>query len=46
MIERIRSRYSLQYAAPEGAAGAYHQIHVEVRKPGAVVHARAGYYTK
>lgn len=30
MIERLRSRYSLYYATPEGQAGTYHQIRVEL----------------
>jgi VWFA-related protein len=50
MIERIRSRYSLQYAAPQAAAGAFRKVRVELapearkRFPEAQVKARAGYY--
>jgi VWFA-related protein len=51
MIEGIRSRYSLQYAAPGDAAGRFRRIRVELapearkRYPDAVVYARAGYFT-
>ncbi len=50
MIERIRSRYRLQYQPPESAAGAFHRIQVQLtdearrRYPRAVLRARAGYY--
>ncbi len=45
MIERIRARYALGYAAPGGAPGAFHRIEVKVKgRPGAVIRARAGYF--
>ena len=50
MIERIRSRYRLQYEAPASAPGAFHRIQVRLtaeartRYPRAVLRARAGYY--
>jgi Ca-activated chloride channel family protein len=50
MIERIRSRYRLQYPAPDSAAGAFHRVQVRLtdearrRYPRAVLRARAGYY--
>ena len=50
MIERIRARYSMQYEAPPGEAGAFHRIHVEltpearVKGHVATVKARRGYY--
>jgi VWFA-related protein len=50
MIERIRSRYSLQYPAPDAPAGQFRRVRVDLspaarqRHPHAVVHARAGYY--
>lgn len=45
MIESVRARYGLAYAAPGGAAGAFHRIEVKVKgRPGAVVRARAGYF--
>ena len=50
MIERIRARYSLEYAAPPAAAGEFRRIQVELtpearaRKRDAVIRARAGYY--
>ncbi|HLK46811.1 MAG TPA: VWA domain-containing protein [Bryobacteraceae bacterium] len=50
MIERIRSRYRLQYQAPASAAGAFHRVEVRLteearrRYPRAVLRARAGYY--
>jgi VWFA-related protein len=50
MVERIRARYSLLYAAPPSAAGAFHRIHVELapqtrsRHADVVTRARAGYY--
>jgi hypothetical protein len=50
MIERIRSRYRLQYAAPPAAPGEFRGIRVQLapsarsRHAGAVIQARAGYY--
>ena len=50
MIERIRSRYRLQYAAPPAAAGQLRHIRVQLapaarsRYPRAAIRARAGYY--
>ena len=50
MIERIRARYSIQYAAPAAPAGAYRHVRVEFapeargRLRGAAIRARAGYY--
>jgi VWFA-related protein len=50
MIERIRSRYRLQYAAPPAAPGEFRRIRVQPapaarsRHAGAVIQARAGYY--
>jgi Ca-activated chloride channel family protein len=50
MIERIRSRYSLQYAAPQAQPGAFRRVSVALspgarqRHPNAAVKARAGYY--
>ena len=50
MIERIRSRYRLQYEAPASAPGAFRRIQVRLapptrgRHPRAVIRARAGYY--
>ncbi|MGH9722743.1 MAG: VWA domain-containing protein [Bryobacteraceae bacterium] len=52
MIERIRSRYAIQYAAPGGEPGSFRRIRVELspaarrRYPDAVVSARAGYFLK
>jgi len=49
MIQRIRSRYSLYYATPEGQAGTFHQIRVELapearkRFPEARISARRSY---
>lgn len=49
MIERIRARYGMQYAAPASPPGVFHEIRVELspgareRYPGAVVRARGGY---
>ena len=51
IMERIRSRYLAQYPAPEAPAGRFRRIRVELtpeasrKYPGAVVRARAGYYT-
>ena len=50
MIERIRARYSIQFATPAGASGAYRHVRVEFapdarsRLRGAGIRARAGYY--
>lgn len=52
LIERIRSRYSLQYNPPEAPAGALRRIRVELapeaarRYPDARVNARKGYYVR
>ncbi len=52
MVERIRSRYTLAYHAPEAQPGTYRHIAVdltaEARKwyPAAVIHARPGYFVK
>jgi hypothetical protein len=49
MIERIRTRYGMQYRTPEGAQGFRH-VRVELspeaklKYPDAVVRARKGYY--
>jgi Ca-activated chloride channel homolog len=49
VIERLRSRYSLHYAMPDGKPGKARAIKVELtreaarRHPGARVHARTGY---
>lgn len=51
MIDRIRSRYSLQYPAPAAPADSFRSVRVELtpgarkRYPDARVKARAGYYT-
>jgi VWFA-related protein len=50
MIERIRARYSIQYAAPAAAPGAYRHVRVEFspeargKLRGANIRTRAGYY--
>ena len=50
MIERVRSRYFIQYPAPHAEAGAFRRVRVELtpaarrKYPGAVVRAREGYY--
>jgi len=50
MIERIRARYSIQFAASAGAPGAYRHLRVELapgvrgKLRGAGIRARAGYY--
>jgi VWFA-related protein len=50
MIERIRSRYRLQFEAPPAAAGQLRHIRVQLapaarsRYPSAAIRARAGYY--
>ena len=50
MIDRIRARYSLQYAAPEAPAGAFRRVRValtseaQTRHPDATIRSRAGYY--
>ena len=52
MIERIRARYGMQYAAPASAPGVYHQIQVDLapqareRYRNAVVRARGGYFAR
>ena len=51
MIEGIRARYSLQYAAPAQTVGQFRRIRVELtpdvrkRHPDAAVYARAGYFS-
>ena len=51
MVERIRSRYSIQYALPAGASpGSFHKVRVDLsaaahkRFPNARIAARSGYY--
>lgn len=50
LMERLRTRYSLHYRAPEAAPGSLRRITVDLaaearrRHPGAVVVARRGYY--
>jgi hypothetical protein len=50
MIERIRTRYRLQYEAPPAEAGQLRHIRVQLapaaraRYPQAAIRARAGYY--
>ena len=50
IIERLRTRYTLQYKAPVAAAGEFRKVAVELaaearkRYPRAVVRARNGYY--
>lgn len=52
MIERIRSRYSLQYKTPPGVEGGFHKLRVELtpvaqsRYPDAKLRYRRGYYYK
>lgn len=52
MIESIRTRYTLQYQAPQAQPGSFRRIRVELahtvraRYPGAVVRARSGYYIR
>jgi VWFA-related protein len=52
ILERIRSRYSLHYGAPEGEPGAFRQIRVELaaeakaRYPRATLRFRKGYYVR
>jgi hypothetical protein len=52
MIERIRTRYSLHYRAPENAKPGFHAVRVELtadaqrRYPYAIVRARKGYTVK
>ena len=52
MLERMRTRYSLQYAAPQGTPGSFRRIQVELtqealrRNPDARVRARKGYFVK
>ncbi len=51
MIERIRARYSIQYAAPASKPGQFHHIRVDLtpearsRHRNSVIRARAGYYS-
>jgi VWFA-related protein len=52
LVESIRARYFLQYAAPPAElAGKFRRIRVELSPaaqrlhPGAIIHAREGYYT-
>lgn len=51
LLERLRTRYSLHYRAPEAARGSFRRIEVDLtaearrRHPGAVVLVRRGYYT-
>ncbi len=50
MIDRLRTRYSLHYRAPEAASEVFRRIRVELapaarhRRPRALVRARAGYF--
>jgi len=50
MIERIRTRYSLQYHTPEGGVSGFRSIRVEltamakIRHPNAEIRARKGYF--
>ncbi len=45
MVERIRARYNIQYAAPAPDAEGFRRIRVELTtRKGATVRARAGYY--
>jgi VWFA-related protein len=50
MVERIRSRYSLQYKTPPGIEGAFRKIRIEltpaarIRYPDAKLRYRRGYY--
>lgn len=52
ILERIRSRYSLHYAAPGGEPGAFREIRVELtpeakaRYPKAALRYRKGYYVR
>jgi VWFA-related protein len=52
MMERIRTRYSLHYHAPDAKPGTFRRIRVELtpaarsRYPNAVLRARAGYYAE
>ena len=52
ILERIRSRYSLHYGAPDGEPGAFRQIRVELaaeakaRYPRATLRFRKGYYVR
>ena len=49
MIQRIRSRYSLYYATPEGQPGTFHALRVELaadaraQNPAAKISARRSY---
>lgn len=50
MIERVRSRYFVQYPAPEAEPGTFRRVRVELtpaarrKHPEAVIRARSGYY--
>ncbi len=50
LVNKIRTRYFLQYTMPPGEPGSFRTIHVnltpsaQTKYPGAVVHARQGYY--
>jgi VWFA-related protein len=50
LVNQIRTRYYLQYAMPAGEPGAHRSIRVtlapeaQAKNPGAIVHAREGYY--
>ena len=52
LVERIRSRYLVQYAGPQAEPGVFRHIRVELapaahsRHPDAVLRAREGYYIK
>jgi len=52
MVERIRSRYSLQYRTPPGVEGTFRRIRIEltpaarIRYPDAKLRYRRGYYFK
>ncbi len=44
IIERLRGRYLLAFAAPEGAGDGFRQVRLEVTREGATVRAQDGYY--
>jgi VWFA-related protein len=50
IVERIRTRYTLEYSPPAGDAGSFRRIRVDLspdarqRYPDAVIQARTGYY--
>ncbi len=52
LMERMRTRYSLHYHAPDGSPGSFRPIRVELtaearrRHPGAEIRARSGYYLR